>query len=79
MQEKLFTLTAEQVKQIYRAGISRGQEEEASFQCGSRVGNSWQYDRLVDAIYIIENEGKGWKDKDYVDFVAIESWFKEKK
>jgi hypothetical protein len=35
MTDKTFTFTIEQIKDIYRAGIRRGQEEATSFEWGS--------------------------------------------
>lgn len=75
MTDKIFTLNTDQIKAIYRAGISRGAEEEASFQCGSRV-SSREFDELVNVIYDIENEDKKWGEEGHTDFDTIEKWFK---
>jgi len=74
MTEKTFTLTVDQIKDIFRAGISRGAEEEASFQCGSRTCGK-QFDELVNVIYDIVNEDKKWGEEGHTDFETIESWF----
>lgn len=75
MTDKTFTFTIEQIKEIFRAGISRGAEEEASFQCGSRTTGN-QFDKCVEAIHDIINEGKDWRDEGYVDIFVVDSWFK---
>ena len=75
MTAKIFTLTIEDIKAIYRAGISRGAEEECAFQSGSRV-SSKQFDELVKAIYDIVNEDKKWGEEGHMDFETIESWLK---
>lgn len=75
MTEKTFTLTIDQIKAIYRAGISRGAEEECAFQSGSRV-SSKQFDELVNVIYDILNEDKKWGEDGHTDFDTIESWIR---
>lgn len=78
MTEKTFTFTIEQLKDIFRAGISRGAEEEASFQSGSRA-TGWQFDGLVHEVYNIINEGKRWGDKGHHDIFEVDKWFREQK
>lgn len=74
MVNKEFTLTIEQIKQIYRAGISRGHDEEASFQCGSRTQGK-EFDNCVSVLCDILNEGADFGE-DIVDIFEVESWFK---
>ena len=75
MTDKTFTFTVEQIKEIFRAGISRGAEEECSFQCGSRA-TGWEFDKCVEAIHDIVNEGKDWREEGFVDIFEVERWFK---
>ena len=75
MHEKTFTFTVEQLKAIFDAGRSRGSEEEASFQCGSRSTGA-QYDGLVEAVYDIVNEGVSIIHVDHTDIFEVEKWFK---
>lgn len=75
MTERTFTFTVEQLKAIFDAGRSRGAEEEACFQCGSRVTGA-QYDGLVDAVYHIVNEGVSVIHVDHIDIFEVEKWFK---
>lgn len=76
MTNKTFTFDISQIKAIYRAGISRGHEEEASFQCGSRVCSK-EFDELVNVIYDIVNENKNSIDHaDFIQHSTIERWFK---
>ena len=70
-----FTLDIEEIKEIYRAGIARGQEEECAYQCGSRTMNK-QFDNCVNTLYDMLNEGKKWDSEDWIHFEEIESWFK---
>ena len=82
MTDKTFTFTIEQIKDIYRAGIKRGNDEQSAYDWGARASGN-QYDECVEAIHDIINEGKkwtidGWPD-DYVEWSVVESWFKEKK
>ena len=75
MTAKTFTLTIEDIKAIYRAGISRGHDEEASFQCGSRTAGK-EFDNCVSTLCDILNEGKEWGSEDFVDIFEVDSWFK---
>lgn len=77
MTDKTFTFTIEQIKDIYHAGIRRGQEEATCFCSGSFVVGK-QYDECVAAIYDIVNEDKDIFAKDRIDYGIVEEWFKEK-
>lgn len=72
---KTFTFTIEQIKDIYRAGIRRGSEEECSYQCGSSATGR-TYDNCIDAIHDIVNEGKQYDHPEYKDWDKISDWFK---
>jgi hypothetical protein len=78
MTDKTFTFTIEQIKDIYRAGIHRGQEEATAFEWGSSP-TSKEFDELEEAIHTIVNEGKAWDQEGYIDIFTIEKWFREKK
>lgn len=75
MTDKTFTFTIDQIKEIYRAGISRGHEEECAYQHGSNY-SGWTYTNLVETIHDFTNEGKRWTDADYINYDVVESWFK---
>jgi hypothetical protein len=78
MTDKTFTFTIEQIKDIYRAGIRRGQEEATAFDWGSTpTGN--EFDECVSAIYDIVNEGKDFWADDRIDYNVVEEWFQETK
>ena len=72
---KTFTLTQEQVIDIFKAGI-RQAAEGACFQAGCRPEGR-QRDELINAVYDIVNEGKNFIDNnDYINHDVVESWFK---
>lgn len=74
MTDRTFTFNIDQIKEIYRAGISRGHDEEASFQCGSRTYGK-EFDNCVSVLCDILNEGAGFGE-DIVDIFEVERWFK---
>lgn len=78
MSEKTFTFTIEQIKDIYRAGIRRGEEEASAYEWGSSASGS-DIDNCVEAVCDIINEGIQWSDEKYTDFSTVEKWFKENK
>jgi len=78
MTDKTFTFTIEQIKDIYRAGIRRGEEEATAFEWGSSP-TSKEFDGCVEAVYDIINEGKKWEDIDYFNYSVVERWFQENK
>jgi len=78
MTDKTFTFTIEQIKDIYKAGIRRGEEEASAYSWGSSASGS-EIDNCVDAVCIIINEGIGWDDEKYTGYDTVEKWFKESK
>jgi hypothetical protein len=78
MTDKTFTFTIEQIKQIYQAGIRRGNEEQSAYDWGGRASGG-EYDECVEAIHDIVNEGTQWGAPNYTEWGAIEAWFKENK
>lgn len=78
MTDKTFTLTIENIKDIYRAGVRRGENEQCAYDWGTSAGGS-TYDECVEAMQDIVNEGFKWGDVGYTDYSDVESWFKDKK
>jgi len=78
MTDKTFTFTIEQIKDIYRAGIRRGEEVQSAYDWGSTPSGK-EFDGCIEAIYDIINEGKKWEDIDYFNYDVVERWFKESK
>lgn len=75
MTDRTFTFTIEQIKDIYRAGIRRGEEVQCAYDWGSSP-SSGQYSELCDAIHDIVNAEKQWGAPDYTEWGVIEGWFK---
>jgi len=72
---KTFTFTAEQIKDIYRAGIAHGGDEATAYEHGSSTHRD-QFENCVDAVFDIVNDGKSWKNYDYVTWNTVKEWFK---
>jgi hypothetical protein len=72
---RTFTFTIEQIKDVYRAGIRRGEEVQSAYDWGSST-NGHEFDECVEAVYDIVNVGKNWEDKDFVSYDSIREWFK---
>ena len=68
---KTFTFTADQVKEIYKAGIRQGYEEYYRYVSLTRY---WE---LYDEIHDIVNEGKEFGADDRIDYGTVKSWFGE--
>lgn len=70
------TLTIEDIKRIYEAGIRRGEEQQSSFDWGSPP-MSKKYDECISALYDVVNKEKNSIDhEDYIHYSIVESWFK---
>ena len=78
MTDKTFTVTIDQIKEIYHAGIRRGQEEQGASDWGCRPQGS-KYFELVYEFHDIVNKDRHWMDDDYVKYEVIEQWFKDAK
>ena len=78
MTDRTFTFTIEQIKDIYRAGIRRGENQQCAYDWGARASGG-EYDECVEAIHDIVNEGFKWGDGAYTSYGDVEDWFKEKK
>ena len=75
MTDKTFTFTIEQIKEIYQAGIRRGENQQCAYDWGTRAGGG-EYDECVEAIHDIVNEGKPRGAPDYTEWDTVEKWFK---
>lgn len=76
MTDRTFTLTLEEIKCIYQAGIRRGNDEATAYEWGSRASGD-EYDECVEALQDIVNIGFKWGDVGYTDYKVVEGWFKE--
>ena len=70
-----FTFTVDQIKEIYKAGIKRGNDEATAFEWGCRASGK-EFDECIEAIHIIVNAGKAFTDDDYTTYDVVEEWFK---
>jgi hypothetical protein len=75
MTDKTFTFTIEQIKEIYRAGVRRGEEVQSSYDCGSNATGG-EFDYCVSAVKDIVNEGVDMFDPNYTDYDTVVGWFK---
>jgi len=75
MTDKTFTFTIEQIKDIYRAGIRRGGDEQTAYDWGCSPSGG-EYDECIDAIYDIVNKNIEWGEEGHTDYPIIERWFK---
>ena len=73
MTDQTFTLTMDQIKAIYAAGIRRGNDEQSAHDWGCYTSGG-KYCELVDAIDDIVNKNKAWGAPDYTDRKEIEAW-----
>ena len=78
MTDRTFTFTIKQIKEIYQAGIKRGEVEASAYEWGTRP-NGEEYDECISVIDDIVNKDIKWSSKDHIEFSTIESWFKESK
>ena len=80
MTDKTFTFTIEQIKDIYRAGIRRGSDEQSAYDWGCSPSGK-EFDECVCVIEDIVNKGikLGEEGALYTSWDTIESWFKENK
>jgi len=68
------TLTLEQVREIYKAGIERGSSEATAFEWGSSPGGKAE-DELANAIHEIANAGKDFDHPQYVQYGGVDDMF----
>ena len=76
MTDKTFTFTIEQIKDIYRAGIRRGSDEQCAYDWGAHASGG-EYDELIDTIHDIVTEGFKFGDVGYPSYMDVQAWFKE--
>lgn len=70
------TLTIEDIKEIYEAGIRRGEEQQSAYDWGS-VPISRKFDECISSLYDIVNKDKNSIDHDdYIEYSEVERWFK---
>ena len=68
-------LTIEDIKDIYEAGIRRGEEQQSSYDWGSTPYGQ-KFDECISALYDIVNKNKNSIDhEDYIHYSEVESWF----
>lgn len=65
------TLTMDQIKTIYEAGIRRGNDESSAHEWGSSPSGS-KFDELEGALFDIVNHGVSYGDAGYVDYDQVE-------
>jgi hypothetical protein len=68
---RTYILTMEDIKEIYKQGMRRGESEACAYDRGySACGK--EYDNLEEAMYDILNKGKNYEDNDYIKCDEIE-------
>lgn len=65
-----FNLTMDQIKEIYEAGIRRGNDEATAHDWGTSPSGS-KFDELESAMHDVLNEGVKWGEDGYVDYDAV--------
>lgn len=75
---KTFTLTLDQIEDVFIAGCNRGSEEEAHFQSGCRTPDK-RIDSFVNALWEAINGDKAWDDDSFVSIFTVEEWVKGSK
>lgn len=72
-----FELTLEDIIDIFRDGVDRGNDEASSYDWGCSPSSS--YDECVAyAIRDVLNKGKKWDDSDYIQIETVMEWIKDK-
>ena len=65
-EQKTFTFTTEQIRDIFRRGFDYGERYDHDTDGG-----------ITDVIHDIVNEGVRWPSDDYVSYDVIKEWFKK--
>lgn len=68
-----FTLTLDQIKDIFTAGERWGEETATAFQCGSNPCGK-RVDALTDALHEVVNEGVAWDWPAYIQWETVKNW-----
>lgn len=75
-QDRIFVVNIKQLKSVFDAGRSRGEETATFYEWGRRPID-WDYQNLADIISEIINENKQWNDADYTKQEEIEQWIRK--
>jgi hypothetical protein len=84
MTDKTFTFTIDQIKDIYQAGVRRGEEVQSSYDWGPQsYACDWgsnstggEFDYCVSAMHDMVNQGVDMFDPNYTDYDTVVAWFK---
>lgn len=68
------TFTVDQIKEIYNAGVKRGNDEAVAFEWGGAPQGNF-FDGFIDAVHEIVNEGIKFDDPRYVDYDTVKIQF----
>jgi hypothetical protein len=69
-----FTLTLDQIKDIFTAGERWGEESATAYQCGANPCGK-RIDALTDALHEVVNEVP-WDSPHYVQWETVKNWMK---
>lgn len=72
-----FELTLEDIIDIFRAGVDRGNDEATSYEWGCSPTSSFN-SCLAYAIKDVLNKDKKWDDSDYIQVETVMEWIKDK-
>jgi hypothetical protein len=74
---KTLTLDMKQLMEIFEAGVARGEDEQSSYDWGTRASGT-RKEKFADAIYDIVNVGLKWDDPRKVERETIQDqWLKD--
>lgn len=74
---KTLTLDMKQLMEIFEAGVARGENEQSSYDWGTRASGT-RKETFADAIHEIVNAGLKYDDPRYVDRITIyDEWLKD--
>lgn len=74
---KLLTLDMKQLMEIFEAGVTRGEDEQSSYDWGTSASGT-RKEKFADAIYEIVNNGLEWDDPRKIDRITIQDqWLKD--
>lgn len=68
------SLTLEQIRSIYKAGMKRGEDYAASFDRGSMCAGKVE-DDLAEALHEMANEGITWGSEHYITYADAPTLF----
>ena len=73
-----FELTLEDIIDIFRDGVDRGNDEASSYDWGCSPSSSFN-DCLASSIKEVLNKGKKWDDSDYIQIETVMEWINDRK